>query len=139
MCCGGIRQDWLYYRLLSKPIRYGYLNGIALTVIIGRCHKKFQVFNRRQLFSAGNKGSHSGHLRGSNKLDIFCNRIFLPDYYCWMSAVVFPNTGYFDRRYGGDGWYCIFRPFLLQNWYCCGWFTAAWIALFKCPNFHMPS
>lgn len=34
--------------LVSKPIRYGYLNGIALTVLIEQLPSLFWLFNRRQ-------------------------------------------------------------------------------------------
>src|SRR5215216_7216911 len=33
--------------LLSKPVRYGYVNGIALTVIVGQLTQVVRVFHRR--------------------------------------------------------------------------------------------
>jgi len=39
----GIAKLGLITELISKPIRYGYLNGIALTVIIGQLPKIFEL------------------------------------------------------------------------------------------------
>ena len=42
MCIGaGILNFGFITDLLSKPIRYGYVNGIALTVIVGQLPKLF--------------------------------------------------------------------------------------------------
>ena len=40
---GGLVKLGFLTELLSKPIRYGYLNGIALTVLISQLPKLFQI------------------------------------------------------------------------------------------------
>lgn len=41
--CAGLFRLGFVTELLSKPIRYGYMNGIALTVLISQTPKLFDI------------------------------------------------------------------------------------------------
>ena len=43
----GVLRLGFVTELLSKPIRYGYMNGIALTVLISQLPKLFGILDRR--------------------------------------------------------------------------------------------
>jgi len=44
----GVARLGFVTELLSKPIRYGYMNGIALTVLISQLPKLFWIFHRKR-------------------------------------------------------------------------------------------
>ena len=61
---GGLARFGFVTDLISKPIRYGYLNGIALTVMIGQLPKLFGLSVSGDSFLAEAHGLVRGVLRG---------------------------------------------------------------------------
>jgi MFS superfamily sulfate permease-like transporter len=59
--------------LISKPIRYGYMNGIALTVLISQVPKLRLLGRWRR--SIARPGAHRRrHSRRTGELDVICSR-----------------------------------------------------------------
>ncbi len=70
----GLSRLGFVTELLSKPIRYGYMNGIALTVLISQLHKMFGFFVEdsgplRKLLAMA-----QAVLQGKSQLDCVCGR-----------------------------------------------------------------
>ncbi len=57
--------------LLSKPIRYGYMNGIALTVLISQLPKLLRLFGRRRTGRCGSVGRSRRQSRRAGELAAF--------------------------------------------------------------------
>ena len=67
----GLARFGFLTELLSKPIRYGYINGIALTVVVGQLPRPAGLQGRRRRFTGAGEGAgrrrarRAGQLRGA--------------------------------------------------------------------------
>ncbi len=64
--------------LLSKPIRLGYLNGIALTVIVGQMPKLLGFDSSGENLIQESISLVQGIIAGHDQLDGLCYRRFMP-------------------------------------------------------------
>ena len=65
----GVAQLGFVTELLSKPIRYGYMNGIALTVSISQLPKLFGFSNPQRRASEKRLGYRRRDIQGKDELD----------------------------------------------------------------------
>ena len=67
----GLARLGFVTELLSKPIRYGYMNGIALTVLISQLPKALRVLDRERRPAAKPRGHRRGGAWRASQLDAF--------------------------------------------------------------------